>query len=99
MSGTAKMGPADDPFAVVDHELKVHGIKGLRVIDASIMPTITSGNINAPVYMIAEKGADIIKELWQSTKKERRRKRSAILNDSTKIKKRHGSKARKDSRQ
>ncbi|PNF38173.1 Glucose dehydrogenase [FAD, quinone] [Cryptotermes secundus] len=96
MSGTAKMGPADDPFAVVDHELKVHGIQGLRVIDASIMPTITSGNINAPVYMIAEKGADIIKELWKSTKKERKR-RGVISNNSTNIKKRHGSKARKNS--
>jgi choline dehydrogenase len=64
MSGTTKMGPADDPEAVVDPKLRVYGIKGLRVIDASIMPTITSGNINAPVFMIAEKGADMVKELW-----------------------------------
>ena len=64
MSGTAKMGRADDPFAVVDNQLRVYGIKGLRVVDASIMPTITSGNINAPVIMIGEKGSDFIKQLW-----------------------------------
>lgn len=64
MSGTAKMGPAQDRMAVVNHRLEVHGIKGLRVIDASIMPAITNGNINAPVVMIAEKGADMIKGLW-----------------------------------
>jgi choline dehydrogenase len=58
--GTAKMGPAADPCAVVDHELRVHGVAGLRVIDASIMPTITSGNTNAPTLMIAEKGAALV---------------------------------------
>ncbi|WP_231877033.1 GMC family oxidoreductase, partial [Oleiphilus sp. HI0067] len=52
-SGTCKMG--HDPMAVVDSELRVHGIKNLRVIDASIMPTVTSGNTNAPVIAIAEK--------------------------------------------
>ncbi|HVS10549.1 MAG TPA: GMC family oxidoreductase N-terminal domain-containing protein [Planctomycetota bacterium] len=58
--GTAKMG--QDPMAVVDERLRVHGMKGLRVIDASVMPTITSGNTNAPVLMIAEKGAAMVLE-------------------------------------
>jgi choline dehydrogenase len=49
-----------DPMAVVDDQLRVHGIQKLRVIDASIMPTITTGNTNAPVYMIAEKGSEFI---------------------------------------
>jgi choline dehydrogenase len=54
------MGPAADPAAVVDAQLRVHGIDGLRVIDASIMPTITSGNTNAPTLMIAELGARLV---------------------------------------
>jgi choline dehydrogenase len=60
--GTAKMGPSADPDAVVDARLRVHGIEHLRVIDASIMPTITSGNTNTPTAMIAEKGAQMIIE-------------------------------------
>lgn len=56
--GTCKMG--HDEMAVVDDQLRVHGIEGLRVIDASIMPTIVSGNTNAPVYMIAERGAEMV---------------------------------------
>ena len=55
--GTAKMGPAADPMAVVDARLRVHGVKGLRVVDASVMPTITSGNTNSPTLMIAERAA------------------------------------------
>ena len=58
--GTAKMGRDSDPSAVVDERLRVLGLEGLRVIDASVMPTITSGNTNAPTMMIAEKGAALI---------------------------------------
>jgi choline dehydrogenase len=58
--GTAKMGRDSDPLAVVDERLRVLGVEGLRVIDASVMPTITSGNTNAPTMMIAEKGAEFL---------------------------------------
>ena len=58
--GTAKMGTANDPQAVVDERLRFYGIAGLRVADASVMPTITSGNTNTPTAMIAEKAAAMI---------------------------------------
>jgi choline dehydrogenase len=60
--GTAKMGLKSDPLAVVDERLRFIGIDGLRVIDASVMPTITSGNTNSPTIMIAEKGAGMVLE-------------------------------------
>lgn len=63
-AGSCKMGPIRDTQAVVDHELRVHGIRNLRVMDASIMPKVTSGNTNAPTIMIAEKGVHHIKRAW-----------------------------------
>ncbi|XP_076256250.1 glucose dehydrogenase [FAD, quinone] [Rhynchophorus ferrugineus] len=73
-SCTAKMGPQSDPYAVVDPQLRVYGVSGLRVADASIMPTVTNGNINAPVIMIGEKVSDMIKSYW--LRRQRRRARS-----------------------
>jgi choline dehydrogenase-like flavoprotein len=60
--GTCKMGPDSDPTAVVDAQLRVRGVGGLRVADASIMPTIVGGNTNAATIMIAEKAVDLIRE-------------------------------------
>lgn len=59
------MGPSTDAAAVVNSQLRVHGIKHLRVVDASIMPTIPAGHTNAIVIMIAEKAADMIKNSWR----------------------------------
>lgn len=61
--GTARMGLASDPMAVVDAQLRVHGVGGLRVVDASVMPMITSANTYAAALMIAEKAADKIREV------------------------------------
>ena len=60
--GTAKMGLPSDPLAVVDERLKVFGIERLRVVDSAVMPTITSGNTNSPVIMIAEKAATMMRQ-------------------------------------
>ena len=59
-SGTTKMGPASDPLAVVDPQLRVHGIAALRVVDCGVMPTLVSGNTNVPVVMIAERASQMI---------------------------------------
>lgn len=67
-AGTCKMGPSTDPYAVVNQELQVYGIENLRVIDASIMPTIVGCNTNAPTIMIGEKGADMLIKKWVDTK-------------------------------
>ncbi len=59
--GTCRMGPATDPTAVVDDQLRVHGMEGLRVVDASIMPMMLSANLNAGTLMIADKASDMIR--------------------------------------
>jgi choline dehydrogenase-like flavoprotein len=61
-AGTCKMGVDGDPVAVVDDKLRVRGVEGLRVIDASVFPDLVGGNINAPTVMIAERAADLIRQ-------------------------------------
>lgn len=64
--GTCKMGPADDASSVVDAELRVHGLKGIRVADTSIIPFALNAHTNAPAYMIGEKAADYIKKTYRN---------------------------------
>lgn len=59
------MGPPTDPEAVVDSRLRVYGVSNLRVVDASVMPNVVSGNTNSPTIMIGEKASDMIKEDWE----------------------------------
>ena len=59
--GTCRMGTDNDPGAVVDSRLRVIGLRGLRIVDASVMPTITSGNTNSPTLMIAERASEMIR--------------------------------------
>ncbi|PSN31266.1 Glucose dehydrogenase [FAD, quinone] [Blattella germanica] len=70
ITGTCKMGPKNDTAAVVDNKLKVYGVNNLRVIDASIMPHLIGANLMCTTVMIAEKGADLIKQYWNSSKAE-----------------------------
>ncbi|XP_060524438.1 glucose dehydrogenase [FAD, quinone]-like [Cylas formicarius] len=64
--GTCKMGPPTDQYAVVDNELKVYGVRGLRVVDGSIMPNVVAGHTNAVIFMIGEKAAAMIKNQWRN---------------------------------
>jgi choline dehydrogenase len=67
--GTCKMGRADDVSAVVDQQMRVKQVKGLRVVDGSVMPVITSGNPNSPIIMIAERAAQSIRSDWSAKAK------------------------------
>lgn len=75
-SGTCRMGPIDDHRSVVDPNLNVIGTNNLRVIDASIIPEIMTGHPNGPVFMIGEKGADLIKKHWSKRQQRRRRRQT-----------------------
>lgn len=65
-SGTCKMGPSSDSNAVVNPELQVYGVKGLRVVDASIIPILPASHTNSVVFMIGEKAADLVKNFWKN---------------------------------
>lgn len=65
-AGSCKMGANTDPMAVVDEQLRVRGVHGVRIADNSIMPQVISGNTNAPAIMIGERAADFIKKTWKS---------------------------------
>lgn len=65
-AGSCKMGPDTDPLAVVDNELRVKGVQGVRVADTSIMPNVISGNTHAPAVMIGERAADFIKKCYKN---------------------------------
>jgi choline dehydrogenase-like flavoprotein len=63
-AGSCMMGPANERLAVVDNQLRVHGVEGVRVADTSVMPRVVSGNTNAPAIMIGERAADFVKRTW-----------------------------------
>jgi choline dehydrogenase len=78
-TSTCRMGKPDDPNAVVDSNLRVRGVKGLRIADGSVMPMITNANTNAPIMMIGEKAADLILKDWCVPERQRRGKTSRVL--------------------
>jgi choline dehydrogenase len=69
--GTAKMGPAEDSMAVVDNQLRVHGVKNIRVVDASFFPTLPNCNPTSVIIMAAEKASDLIKKAWEGQAQDR----------------------------
>ena len=81
------MGPDPKKGAVVDHELRVHGISGLRVADASVMPRVVGGNTNAPSMMIGEKAFDMVHKAWSSPKKAKPSKTDTTKEKSAKSQK------------
>jgi choline dehydrogenase-like flavoprotein len=87
--GTCKMGSVDDPTAVVDPQLRVIGVSRLRVIDASIMPTLPSGNTNVPAIMVGERGAEFLKqarkEALEGAKKTQEAKRGTPTANKAKL--------------